>query len=137
MKNVSILFLSALALSLGSCGSDDNGNPTHTDASIVGKWTYSKFGEGTNVIDYDDHEPGCDKDYIELTANGVFRDVDYDSFNAPCERFVDSGTYLKDGNTLTVTYDGEQVDNSNILLLTDTELKIQGQDGDVIWFTRQ
>lgn len=39
--------------------------------------------------------------------------------------FVDSGTYLKQGNTLTVTYDGEQIDSANILLLTDMELKTQ------------
>lgn len=137
MKNLSILFLSALALSLGSCGNDDNGNPIHTDGDIVGKWMYSKFGEGNTLVDYDDHEEGCDKDYIELTANGIFRDVDYDSFETPCEMFVDSGTYLKQGNTLTVTYDGEKIDSANILLLTDTELKIQGPEGDVILFTRQ
>lgn len=137
MKKVSILFLSALALSVGSCGSDDNGNPTGTDGSIVGKWTYSKVGSGNLLIDYPDHEDGCAKDYVELTANGVFHDVDYDSFDTPCEVFTDTGTYLKEGNTLTVTYDGEQVDVANILLLTNTELKIQNQDGEIVLFTRQ
>ncbi|MDR6967200.1 hypothetical protein J2X31_001207 [Flavobacterium arsenatis] len=137
MKKVSILFLSALALSLGSCGSDDNGNPTGTDASIVGKWTYSKVGTGNLLIDYPDHEEGCAKDYVELTANGVFNDVDYDSFNSPCEVFTDTGTYIKNGNTLTVSYEGNQVETADILLLTATELKIQGEDGEIILFTRQ
>ena len=137
MKKVSILFLSALALTLGSCGSDDNGNPTGTDASIVGKWTYSKVGTGNLLIDYPDHEEGCDKNYVELTANGVFNDVTYDSFDAPCEVFTDSGTYLKEGNTLSITYDGNFVDTVDILLLTETELKIQNEEGEIALFTRQ
>lgn len=137
MKKVSILFLSALALSLGSCGSDDNGNPTGTDASIVGKWTYSKVGSGNLLIDYPEHEEGCDKNYVELTADGVFNDVNYDSFDSPCEVFTDSGTYLKEGNTLSITYDGNFVDTVDILLLTETELKIQNEEGEVALFTRQ
>lgn len=138
MKNSSILFLSALALSLGSCSNDDNRNPVHTDGDIVGKWTYSQYGDNNNnLIDYDDHELGCDKDYVELTANGVFRDVDYDSFDTPCEMFVDSGTYLKEGNTLAVTFSGEEVDTVNILVLNDTELRIQRSEGDIVVFTRQ
>ena len=137
MKKVSILLLSGLALSLGSCGSDDNGNPTGTDASIVGKWTYSKVGTGNLLIDYPDHEEGCAKDYVELTADGLYNDVDYDSFDSPCEVFTDSGTYLKEGNTLSVTYDGNVVDTVDILLLTETELKIQNEEGEIALFTRQ
>lgn len=137
MKNLSILFLTVLALCMGSCGSDDNGSPVHTDGDIVGKWTYSKVGMGNNLIDYPDHQEGCDKDYVELTSDGVFRDFYYDSSDLPCEEFVDIGNYLKEGNTLMVTYDGEEVDTSNILLLTNTELKIQNQDGGIVLFTRQ
>lgn len=137
MKKLSILLLSALALSLGSCGSDDSGNDTGTDASIVGKWTYSKVGSGDLLINYPDHEEGCDKDYVELTASGTYNDVDYDSFDSPCEVFTDSGTYVKSGNTLTVNYEGNFVDTATILLLTDTELKIQNEEGEVALFTRQ
>lgn len=137
MKNLSILFLSVLTLSLGACSNDDNRNPVHTDGDIVGKWTYSKVGMGNTLIDYPDHEDGCNKDYVELTANGIFRDVDYDSFSTPCQVFTDEGTYLKDGNTLTVTYDGDDIDVVNILILSQTELKIQNSDGEVVVFTRQ
>lgn len=137
MKKVSILLVCAFALTIGSCGSDDNGSPTGTDASIVGRWTFSKVGSGNLLIDYPDHEEGCDKDYVELTADGLYNDVDYDSFNSACEVFTDSGTYLKEGNTLSVTYDGNFVDTVDILLLTETELKIQNEEGEIVLFTRQ
>jgi len=101
------------------------------------EWTYSKVGSGNILIDYPDHEEGCDKDYVELTANGLYNDVDYDSFDSPCEVFTDSGTYLKEGNTLSVTYDGNFVDTVDILLLTETELKIQNEEGEIALFTRQ
>lgn len=136
MKKGSILFLSALALSLGSCSSDDNGNST--SGSIVGKWTYSKVGFGSNnLINYPDHEEGCDKDYVELTASGTFIDVDYDSFDSPCEVFTDSGTYSKEGNSLTITYEGDDLDTVEIVLLTNSQLKIKNDEGEVVLFTRQ
>ncbi|RZK11746.1 MAG: hypothetical protein EOO46_05680 [Flavobacterium sp.] len=137
MKKVNILFLSALALSLGSCSSDDNGNDTGTSASIVGKWTYSKVGIGDNLINYPDHEEGCDKDYVELTADGVIIDVDYDSFDTPCEVFTDTGTYLKEGNSLNVSYGGNDIDTLTILVLTNTELKMKNNGGETVLFTRQ
>lgn len=137
MKKVSILFVSVLTmgLSLTSCDKDDDNGP----ATLEGKWNYSKEGgmSGTQevLVNYMGNESGCSNDYINLTAAGVFTDVDFDSETTACEEFSTPGTYVRTGNNVTVTVQGFE-ETVEILSLTSSELKIKSTDGYITLFTR-
>ncbi|ESU21297.1 hypothetical protein FCR2A7T_05940 [Flavobacterium cauense R2A-7] len=141
MKKITILFAFALVLGLSfaSCNKDDDSSSSSSSASLEGKWNFSK--EDTTVddteilVDYNGNESGCSKDYIMINANGTISSVDYDSFNSPCEVFTDNGTWVRSGNSLSVTLGGETF-TSEILTLTSSELKVRDFDGEITVFTR-
>lgn len=120
MKKVLLFGLSLAALTFTSC-SDDDGD----SASIEGKWYYSEQGVSANgaevLTDYMDHEDGCEKDYVEFLADGVFKDVDY--FNSDCETFIDETTWSRSGNSLTIG-EGEDAETATIATLSGSTLKI-------------
>ncbi len=137
MKKLLVL-VSLLAIGLSSCSKDDDSSGS--SAALEGKWIFSKEGAivGGNemLIDYTGNEAGCTKDYSIIKSNGTIEDVDFDSFNSPCEMFVDNYSWSRSGNTLTV---GEGADSSvfEILVLTSTELKIkETTSGDITVFVR-
>lgn len=126
MKKLKIVLLSVLTLglSLASCsGDDDNGT---TDGKIEGKWIYTKVGvmNGNNelLIDYPEHEPGCDKNYVEITADGKWKDVSF--FGDECTKESNEGSWTRNGDSVTITLDGEP-ESGTILKLTNTELKLK------------
>ncbi|KAF2519410.1 hypothetical protein E0W68_03415 [Flavobacterium salilacus subsp. salilacus] len=122
MKKVFLLAAIAFAgLTITSCSSDDDGG----SASIEGKWYYSEEGFSAvgqeDLSDYDDHEAGCEKDYIEFVEGGVFRDVDF--FNSDCEFDTETSTWTRNGNTLTIGTGTDAV-TENIATLSGSTLKI-------------
>lgn len=141
MKKITILFASALVLglSLASCNKDDDSSSSSSSASLEGKWNFSKEDivvDANEVLeDYSGNESGCSKDYIMINTNGTISSVDYDSFNSPCEVFTDNGTWVRSGNSLSVTLGGETF-TSEILTLTSSELKVRDFDGEITVFTR-
>ncbi len=123
MKNFKILFLSVVAagLTLTSCNKDDDKN----NASIEGKWTFSQEGlsQGNNeVLSNYEHAEGCNKDFVEFIEGGSYKDVSY--FGSDCTVTTETGTWSRNGNTLTATIDGE-TNSAEIVNLTDNELKLR------------
>jgi len=122
MKNGKLLLaLFATAAIFSSCGSDDDSGST--SASIVGKWAYSKTGfsvGGQEQLENYTHTTGCNKDYIQFLSDGKFYDVEYPTGCRPDT--ISSGTYVKNGNTVTFTEDGES-DAVTVQKLTNSELK--------------
>lgn len=123
MKKLIFLIYIFLVASLmrTSCSDDDN-----YLAILVGRWiptTLEAIHNGrTTIDDVYKHEEGCNKDYVEFTADGKFNDVWYSGIQ--CTMNIRSGTYTISGNTLTYTTDNlTQYDQ--IVLLTGTELKVK------------
>lgn len=136
MKKFTVLFVSVLTIGLtfSSCSKDDD------DAgSLEGKWNFSKEGAVAGgqeiLVDYSGNEAGCTKDYTTFSADGTVTDVDYDSFDTPCEVFTDNGTWVRTNNTITITSGGETF-SAEILNLTSSELKVKDTDGYIVVFTR-
>nr|WP_314895494.1 lipocalin family protein [uncultured Flavobacterium sp.] len=127
MRKISILFVSALVLGMTftSCSNDDN-SPAPAPASVEGKWNFSKISETVNgvtspEVDYD-HEPGCNKDYIELKAGGVFNEVYY--FGSDCASDLNTGTWSKSGNIITITLGGV-VASVEVVSVSSSVLKVK------------
>lgn len=128
MKNLKIVLFSVLAMGavLTSCNKDDDGG---TGGNIEGKWIFAKqgvAGAGQEILTDYEHTVGCAKDFIEISAGGVYKTVNY--FGSECTEEADTGKWAKDGNTLTVTY-GEgtsaEVTKGTIVSLTGSELKLK------------
>lgn len=124
MKKIFFLFVSVALLiaSLISCSSDDNGGSS--SGSLVGKWYPEKvvtifMGES----DEEEHEHLCasKKDYVELKSNGTFLSVDHDE---DCVAYEDEGTWVKEGNQLTVVSDGEAF-TAEIVSITSSKFVIK------------
>ncbi|MCZ8196101.1 MAG: lipocalin family protein [Flavobacterium sp.] len=122
LKSLVLLFLVA-TVSLVSCNKDDDATPAA--AALEGKWQYSKQGTIVNgqevLVDYD-HATGCTKDYIEFLSAGVFKEHSF--FGTSCEEDIFTGTWVRNGSTVTATVDGE-ASPAEILELTSTTLKIK------------
>jgi hypothetical protein len=133
MKKLSILFVSVLALGMSfvSCSKDDD---NEVAASVEGKWNYTSaalVAKGIEVPfdDFIDNQSGCAKDYIELKAAGVASSGEYSS---DCKLTVDAGTWVKNGNTLTIVSDGESVPYEVVSVTNSTmKLKISYNEGGV------
>ena len=134
MKKFALLFVAVLTAGLTSCSKDDD----NAQASLVGKWEYSKEGVSVNGIEQlenYDHSTGCDKDFSMITATAI---IDHTFEGSGCTEFLDNYTYTRSGNTITVTDDEGgvqpfqilQLDNST--LKTKTSVSIQGTTFDYI-----
>ncbi|MGV7106732.1 lipocalin family protein [Flavobacterium sp. U410] len=127
MKKVLFLFVSTLVLGLTSCNKDDDSS----SASIEGKWAYSQWGIGASGQEaFSNYENDCASqgDYIEFVSGGTATDH---YFNSSCEDEATSGTWAKEGNTLTLTIDGE-TETAEIITLDGSTLKVKystGQEG--------
>jgi hypothetical protein len=124
MKKLGILFVSALALGMSfvSCNKDDE-----NETSIEGKWTetnysYSSDGGKTFKNEVAQNEPGCGKDYLEFASGSIFNSVSYETDK--CVEYKTKGTWSKNGNTITVTNDGE-TETATIEELNNSTLKIK------------
>ncbi|MGX7666091.1 lipocalin family protein [Flavobacterium pedocola] len=134
MRKIALLFVSALTLGLSftSCNKDDDSSDS--SGTITGRWYYSKEGtsvDGTEVmVDYSGNESGCSKDYMTFNSGGTVVVTDYDSFDAPCEVFTSNGTWSKEGNYVTVNFEGE-AKTYEILILNSSMLKVRSVSGEV------
>lgn len=117
MKKIVVLFLAVLSLGVVSCSSDDD-----SGASIHGKWYFNKVGFGTFLIDYD-HECTTQKDYFEFLASGILNEANHD---VNCEASVESGTWAKTGNQLSISFDDEDL-VFEIVELKKSTLKLIGE----------
>lgn len=131
MKKITLLGIAAF---LFSCSGDDSSS--ENQSLLMRKWYFKdRAVVGGETSPYTDHEPGCTKDYIEFVGDGVFRSVD---FYEGCEQDIDTGTWVLDGTTLTVTFIGQpnsEVETNTINFVTETTLQIQSvydRDGDDI-----
>lgn len=126
MKKITILVASALIVGLGftSCSSDDDSNDNN---SIVAKWNYNRVKTSVNGIvisdePYDDDEPTCERDYLDIRANNTAEFGDY-YLNPDCVLETYLSAYAKNGNLITVTQDGDSETaeilsiNSNTMVL--------------------
>ncbi|MBF6608348.1 MAG: lipocalin family protein [Flavobacterium sp.] len=127
-----LAFVCVSALTLTSCSSDDDSGIS-TDADISGKWNYNRTvtnlnGQESNQ-NYNTHEAGCDKDYVQFADGNVFRDVVlYRNPANVCTEDAIVGTWAKSGNTLTITTpspepgQGNVTENFQIIRLDGSEL---------------
>lgn len=128
MKKVLYLFVSMLTLGVVmSCSSDDSSGGDD-GSGITGKWFYYQQGMivGGEEYLYDSVE-GCggDYNYIELKSNGKIKEVWYYSSGNGCTPEVDeSGTWSKNGNSFTISYEGEVYVAGEIKILDDSTLKV-------------
>jgi hypothetical protein len=128
MKKSLLLKLTfVLTLIFTGCSNDDDNNST---TSIVGKWKTVKVEYYTNgvldetVTTVEDNST-C-PDYIEFKDNGTYVVINND---VNCNSTVDlsGGTYVYNGTTISTTLEG-QTDTFTVILLTNTDLKIDSGD---------
>lgn len=130
MKKVSVLFVLVLAFAMtfvSSCSNDDDNDSNPVTATVEGKWNFSKISAVIDGVpspeeDYDDNEPGCPKDFIELKSGGVYNDGDY--YNSECMLETSSGTWSKNGAIITITGDGISIP-LEVVSVSSTVLKVK------------
>lgn len=131
MKNQSMLtaLVACIGLLATSCSDDNEGE---TIVPLAGKWEISKVGTvvGGNeqLVDAPQNESGCNRDYLELKADNVVVEGDYDSSISPCALDTDSGIYSRSHNNLTTVID-EVTEVKDIVNLTVHELKLRDGNG--------
>ena len=130
MKRFGILVASALimGLSFTSCGSDDDNS--NEIGSVVGKWNFESVKYTVNGVSeseaYDDHQPGCAKDFLEFFSNGSAVSGDYIE---DCELLQDPATYTRSGNILTIDAEGS-ISTQEILVANGSTLVLRFVDTD-------
>jgi hypothetical protein len=125
MKKLILLFLVA-SVTLVSCNKDDD-----ESGSIEGSWELTKSGSITadgneQLMDYPFNNVGCNKDYIEIITGGTtvehyFND---DNNGQGCYEEIETGTYTKEGNVLTIISSG-YTQIGEILELSNSTLKVK------------
>ncbi len=119
-KAVMVAFVLA-GMTVVSCSSDDSSG---TPAAIEGKWnqvrTVVKFGGQTLSQPYEEDTEGCEKNYIEFVAGGVFNDVVYFRQGGECvESVADAGSWVKVDDELTINDGGFLSGNYDYCLCTE------------------
>ena len=126
MKKLAITFVSimALGLVLSSFSKIDT-----EEVSLVGKWKYYQEGKKVSkaelLYSYE-HEERCGMDYVEFFDDGKLNDVYYYGTNN-CEVSVDTGTWVKEENSLIITFPFAGEEKGEIILLDATTLKVKAQ----------
>jgi hypothetical protein len=117
------LMLPVLIFSLYSCSKNDS-TPGTAAVALEGKWQYSKTGTITNnqevLTDYE-HTTGCTKNYIEILTGGILKSHEFNNPN--CQEIINTGTWVKNNNAITVTYPNQPIVTGEIVELTTTTLK--------------
>lgn len=94
MKPNSIyLLLSILLITFTSCSKDDNSNDTEKQLTEIptGKWQLEKYSKP------DKYEPCNYKRWVSFNGDGTYSEYD------ECRESTIQGTWVKNGNVLTVT----------------------------------
>jgi major membrane immunogen (membrane-anchored lipoprotein) len=134
MKKITLVAALVIGLFVTSCSKSDDNSP-----SVDGKWNYNKVGFYENsqesLSDYSLNISGCGKNYMQLTTDGVMIYGKYNSQESPCQELKTNGTYtLKDSKISLNNVGGTQ--NYDVVLLTNTELKLRASNGETILFSR-
>ena len=111
MKKLFGIFVLGLIVNVVGCGDDDNPVKSSNQDLLVGTWV----DEGENSI--------------TLRADGTFVDPE-----------EDKGKWSLVGDQLTITYDDPDLAEFNgtfTITVTDTELTMTDEDGEIAVFTRQ
>lgn len=105
-----------------SCDNDDN-------SELTGKWEFSKEGfaeDGQEFLEDYEHQAGCSKDFLQITATTI---ADHTFFETTCEEDIVTNTYTRNGNTISITEEGE-IFQAQINTLNSTTLKVYFIDPD-------
>lgn len=127
MKKFRLALASAVAavFLLGSCSNNDD-EPAGT---LEGRWTPIKTitvvnGGSETEQAYSGNEAACDKDYREFLTGGLYRFVIlYQNVQNVCTEDVETSTWSKSGNTLTITQGVDESGTYEITKLTNSELR--------------
>lgn len=126
MKKLGILVASALLIGMSfiSCSSDDDSNDV---GSIVGKWNYGRIktsvsGQVVSDEPYDDDEPGCERDYLDIRADNTAEFGDY--YDTTCILDSYQSTYVRNDNTITINDDGD-VETAEIISANSTTMVLR------------
>lgn len=135
MKKITSLMVACvtLLLVLSSCSSDDESSTAN--GSIVGKWDYNKMGyivNGTTVPDedYQQNQPGCNKEYLRFKNDGF---MNFGQYNSDCVLSPSSTVdvpWSQTNNTLSLDpavaeQSGIPI-NWEIVSVSSTDLQIKG-----------
>lgn len=111
MKNKTLFIILCIASAgfLFSCNKDDGSSEPTVMEPLEGKWNYIKTsftanGTTSAELNYTGNQEGCSKDYIQFSSGGIYTEGDY---FGECELATYSGTWSKNGTTLTVLENGE------------------------------
>ncbi len=133
MKKIALVVALLVGLTVTSCSKDDDNTP-----NVVGKWNINKQGIFTNSVeslaDYV-HEENCNKDYMQLNADGTMIDGEYSSESSQCQELKVFGTYTLKDSKLSLNNDGG-TRNFDVIVQTDSELKIRASNGETILFSK-
>ena len=123
MKKIFTLGLGILMLA--ACSSDDNGGSTINSSNLTNKkWVAVSFVVFGVTIPVDVDYPDCPRDFVMFKPAGVFASTYH---NASCEEFVDNGTWIMEGNTITTNEDGD-ITVAVVKKLTATQLEVTTQE---------
>jgi hypothetical protein len=123
MKKVLFLCLTlfVLGLTITACSKDDD------NTSIEGKWVFSQEGfaiGNQEVLEAYEHTVGCEKDYWEFKTGSVLVDGSFYDDGNGCESEIYLETYVKSGNDLLLSLDGESI-AATIMTLNSSTLKFK------------
>lgn len=128
MKKIkALMFAFVLAgMTVVSCSSDDSSGPAPT---IEGKWnqlkTVVKISGNSITQNYEDNVNGCDKNYVEFAAGGVFNDVVYFKQGGDCQaNAATPGAWTKSDKTVTIFNGGVLSGTFEILKLSNADLQL-------------
>ncbi|MBL0683814.1 lipocalin-like domain-containing protein [Aquimarina mytili] len=137
MKKLSLLTLLIISVFI-SCSEDDAPAPSPTvfeESDLVGKWQLTGIEENGVALVLSECEKK-DLSNFSISENGenVASFVENIEDNETCTEFI-SNIYnwtLTTGNVLTTTFGSADTDTQTIIELTDTTLKLQSQDIEIV-----
>lgn len=131
MKKLTILlaFVMTIGFSFTSCMKEKS-----NDSLIEGKWTYSQKGIETSegeILNAFGNEKLCSQNYVEFLKDGVVNEGKY-SYNENCDLEVDSGTWFKNEDEITIVFPKAGKETAEILTLDEKTLKIRAKVEDQV-----
>ena len=114
----------AIGLTFISCGEKKDSN-----FLLEGKWVYFQKGIESNnvaVLETYLHEPQCGKNYVEFLEDGKVNEGKY-TYDENCELEVDSGTWFKKNDKITIFFPKAGTETAEIITLDETTLKVKAK----------
>ncbi len=128
MKKILSVFT---VLFLFSCSSDDNGGSIDMQ-EILGRWHIYSIAENGGEEELFNHEPQCDKDFLDFKNTGVMERVSYfyyESIDVCEENYLSSGVYTVSGNKINISFESGSGYVWEVKTLTDNLLVVEQIDG--------